>query len=197
MRRSSAIVLATCLAIAAVLGTGALVGCAPDTRAQTALAKGNAALAAYAKADEEIAQKIAKAAVVQPTPSGVKPGLALLSEVSKAMPARQKEALTAKVQFQAFKAAAADDKQRGYADRAIALADGLVKLDLGTIALTKNMTELYQSVAKNSSDTERVVKLADAVTKGQVTYDELRAKVKTLSDAADAYYQSNLAGKKQ
>jgi hypothetical protein len=196
MRPPSTIRSALCLALAAALGALALTGCATDSAAKTALTKGNAALVAYAAADESMAQKIADAAVVQPTPDGVKPGLALLAEVTKGMPARQQAALTAKAQFLAFKAAAADEKQKAYADKAIALADGLIKLDAATLALTKNMTALYQSVAANSSDTAKVVKLADAVTKGQVTYDERRAKVKSLSDAADAYYQANLAVKK-
>jgi hypothetical protein len=193
MHRRSTLTILACLALAAVLTTN---GCASDLPAQSALRKGNEALVVYSTAEDAIARKIAEAAVVQPTPDGVKPGLALLAEVDTAMGARHKAALTAKAQFEAFKAAAADTKQKGYADHAIALADGLLKLDAGTVTLAKNMMALYQSVAKNSSNTERVVALADAVTKGQVAYDRLRAEVKTLSDAADQYFQQNLAGRK-
>ena len=196
MHRSRATILTICLLAAAALAAAALTGCGPDKRAQIALTKGNAALAAYATSEDAIAGKLAQAAAVPPTPDGVKPGLTLLAEVDKAMPARRAAAATAKAQFTAFKEAATDAKQRGYADRAIALADGLIRLDAGTVSLTKNMTELYQAVAKNSSNTDRVVALADAVSKGQPTYDKLRAEVKTLSDAADAYYQANLAVKK-
>ena len=191
MHRRRTLAILSCLALALTVS-----GCATDPPAQTALRKGNEALVAYATAEDTIARKIAEAAAVQPTPEGVKPGLALLAEVDKAMVARRKAASTAKAQFQAFKAASSDAKQKGYADRAIALADGLLKLDAGTTTLTKNMTELYQSVAKNSSDTARVVALADAMTKGQVAYEKLRAQVKKLSDAADQYFQQNLAGRK-
>ena len=193
MQRRKTLAILSCLALAGAL---TVTGCALDSRTHAALTKGNEALAAYATAEDATSRKIAQAAVVQPTPEGVKPGLALLAEVGTAMTARHRAAVTAKAQFEAFKAAAADDKQKGYADRAIAVADGLLKLDAGTVTLTKNMTELYQSVADNSSDTDRVVALADAVTKGQVAYEQLRAQVKTLSDAADQYFQQNLAGRK-
>ena len=193
MQRSVTLLLTLCLVFTASVVAVVLSGCGPDLRAQTALAKGNAALAAYATAEDAIAKQIAQAAAVQPTPDGVKPGLALLAKVKAAMPARQQAAATAKAQFVAFKAAASDEKQKGYADRAIALADGLLRLDAVTISLTADMTELYQDVAKNSSNTDRVVALADSVTKGQTAYDKARADVKALSDAADQYYQANLA----
>ena len=193
MLRTSRIVVLACLALAAMLTT---TGCTPDLSAQAALTKGNKALAAYAKAEATIAAQIAEAAAVQPTPEGVQPGIAQLAAVDKAMVARNQDALTAKAQFEKFRATTSDAKEKGYADRAIALADGLLALDAGTVALTTDMTALYQAVAKNSSDTARVIALADAVTKGQVAYEKLRVQVKALSDAADEYFLKNLAGAK-
>ena len=48
MHRSRATLLAICLLVAAALTAATLTGCGPDKRAQIALTKGNAALAAYA-----------------------------------------------------------------------------------------------------------------------------------------------------
>jgi uncharacterized coiled-coil DUF342 family protein len=195
MHRSIRIALAGLLAVSTAVGAVSVTGCAPDTRAADALKKGNAALAAYAKVEESTATKIAFASTVQPTPEGVKPGLQKLIEVSKQMPARKAAAAAALAQFKAFKAAATEPKQKVYADKAIALAEGLMRLDAAAAALTANMSELYTDVTKNSSDTDRVVALADAVSKGQVAYDKASAQVKTLSDAADQYFQANLAVK--
>jgi hypothetical protein len=193
MRRITFIALAVSVALVAIF---ALAGCSDDKTPAAALKKGNAALASYAKSEEAVAARLAEAAAVQPSPEGVKPGLAALAEVNKMMVQRRAYAAAAKQAFAEYQDVAKDAKQKEYAALAIALAEGLIKLDTGTTSLAKNMTALYQAVAQNSSDTAKVSALADAVTKGQTQYEQLRAQVKTLSDAADQFYQQNLANQK-
>ena len=193
MRRLTSIALAATLALA---GAFSLAGCSNDQTPAATLKKGNAALVAYAKSEEAVATKLAEAAAIQPSPNGVKPGLAALAEVEKMMVQQRTYATAAKQAFAEFQDSAKDTKQKQYATLAIALAEGLIKLDTGTTTLAKNMKQLYQAVAQNSSDTAKVSALADAVAKGQTQYEQLRAQVKTLSDAADQYYQQNLANQK-
>ena len=196
MSRPTTRVLVLSLAASLALTGVVLAGCQPGTRAAEALKAGNAALAKYAQLEQATEAKMAEAASVQPTPEGVQPGIDALAEVAKQMPGRRAAAAEALKQFQEFKAAATDDKQKAYAEKAIALAASLAALDKGTTTLMNDMTELYRLVLDNSADTARVSKLADAVSKGQTQYDKLSANVRDLSDAANAYYQANLAVKK-
>ena len=192
MKRPIAVLL-TIVLLASPLALG---GCDQGAAADRTLADANARLVEYNKADAEITAKLAQAASVQPTPEGVKQGLALLDQIDAAMPARTDAARKAKADFQSIHSLGVTAKVSRYADLAVSLTDGLLALDAGIVQLTANMRSLYTLVAKNSPDAVKVQKVADSVSAGQQKVDRLRRRVKTLSDQAQAYYQQNLAVKK-
>ena len=188
--------IALLLTVALLASPLMLGGCGQGTQADNALSAGNAQLVEYNKLDAEVSAQLAQAASVQPTAEGVKQGLALLDQIDAAMPRRTDAARKAKADFQQIGTLNVAPKSKSYATQAVALTDALLALDAGTVQLTKNMRSLYTLVAKNSPNAVLVQKTADSVDAGQQKLDRLRRRVKSLSDAAQSYYQQNLAGKK-
>lgn len=192
MRRCTTLIVLLTLTLAVVV---ALTGCSQTADANKALAAANAQLTKYLELDAQMAEQLAAAGAVEATPEGVVPGLEALDAVDKQMPDRTAAVAAAKEQFQRIRGLEVKAAIKGYADQSLKLITSLEALDAGVALQVKDMRELYTLVEKRSTDTRRIQQLADSVEAAKAKVDRLRRRVKSESQAADDYYQKNLAPK--
>jgi hypothetical protein len=192
MRRNLAVSLILALALAL---PAALVGCSQAPDANKALAAANDQLKKYAQLDADMTAQLAEAGSVQATPEGVKAGLATLDAVDKGLVQRKAAVSAATAQFKKIQAMNVKALIKGYAKQSLELTASLAALDVGIELLATDMRGLYTLVAKRSTDTKKIQQLADSVDAAKAKVDRLRKRVREQSDAADAFYQKNLAPK--
>jgi archaellum component FlaC len=192
MRRNLAIPLILALALAA---PAALVGCSQTPDANKALVAANEQLKKYAALDEQMAMQLAEAGSVQATAEGVTPGLAILDQIDQELEQRRAAVTSAKEQFNKIQAMDVKAPIKGYAKQSLELTTSLEVLDAGIELLAKDMRDLYTLVADRSTQAKKIQQLADSVDAAKAKVDRLRRRVREQSNAADAYYQENLAPK--
>jgi hypothetical protein len=194
MRRSLTFSLIVVLALAAL---AALVGCSQTPDANKALVAANDQLKKYAQLDTEMAAQLAEAGAVEATPEGVKAGLAVLDQVDQGLEQRKAAVAAAEEQFKKIQAMDVKAPIKGYAKQSLELTTSLTALDAGIELLATDMRDLYTLVEKRSTDTKKIQQLADSVDAAKAKVDRLRKRVREQSNAADAFYQKNLAPKPQ
>jgi hypothetical protein len=194
MRRCLALSLTIALALVAPAG---LVGCGQAPDANKALAAANAQLKKYAQLDQQMATQLAEAGAVPATPEGVTAGLATLDQIDRELVQSKAAVAAAKKEFNIVQAMDVKSPIKGYARQSLQLTAALGQLDIGLELLATNMRDLYTLVATRSTETTRIQALADSVDATNMKVDRLRRYVRLQSQAADAYYQKNLAPKGQ
>jgi cell division protein FtsB len=194
MRRSLTLSLILALALAT---PAALVGCSQAPSANAALAAANEQLKKYAQLDADMATQLTEAGSVQATPEGVAAGLATLDKVDQGLVQRKAAVIAATEQFKKIQAMDVKAPVKGYAKVSLELTTSLTALDVGIGLLAKDMRDLYTLVAKRSTETKKIQQLADSVDAAKAKVDRLRKRVREQSNAADAFYQKNLAPKPQ
>ena len=192
MRRNLAVSLILALAL---VTPAALVGCSQAPDANKALAAANDQLKKYAQLDDQMATQLAEAGSVQATPEGVKAGLAVLDQVDEGLAQRKVAVAAAEEQFKKIQAMDVKVPIKGYAKKSLELTTSLTALDAGIELLSTDMRKLYTLVEKRSTETRKIQQLADSVDAAKAKVDRLRIRVREQSNAADAFYQQNLAPK--
>lgn len=191
MRRAAAILIAIALLVPTTVG---VTGCSQGNEANAAVTAANKSLYDYSVLDRRTSVLLGQLLTVQPTGTSVNRGTQLLDDLDKVIAQRDDTAKAAGADFQKILAMQVKDTVRTYAKRAIAYTDSLVVLDTALKKLSADYRALFDHVKSKPDDLAGLSQLTAAVDEQTKAVDAARTKAQGLMDAADTYYQQNLAG---
>jgi hypothetical protein len=190
MRRRMTVIVALALSATVALG---VTGCGQSSEANRALDSANKQLSDYSKLDRKTSILLGQLLTVQPTGTSVHRGQQVLDSLDPVLSDRDKTAKAAKAEFQRIQSMKVKEAVRGYAAKAIAYTDALLVLDAALQKLSGEYRALFDHVEKRSDDLTGIQELTTAVDEQTKLVDAERVKAQSLLDAADTYYQENLA----
>jgi hypothetical protein len=185
-------VAATAMLVCALVASAALAGCGEAAKANDAIDRANAQIAAYNSVDQEVGRLLEQAAATDQTPLGAKKGMAVLAEASSKLGTRKTTLAKARAEFAAIAGMDVSEESKVYAQKEIATIEALEKLDVALAGMIGDMSSLMNLVASGSKDVAKAGALSKSLQVKQKRLQELEASSDKLDQEARTYFDDNL-----